>query len=244
MFNEKVEADLHLKLLANEPIEFLSIGKLRVPSIREIISIGESKYNEYLSILLFDKENLEDAGIIDEKLSTYELVISFVYHDEAFRRNFFNGLKIFFNKEINQHESGLVYFGEFSDEIYLDEDNLKLIQKILKIANFIEDEKKEEYEAGNERAKKFMEKLKKKKKNAVNTKQRINLHSLISSLSWKSSKGFDEILNLNMYQLYDGYRRLENMNNYHYTLTGIYTGNIDGKSVKMSEINWANIIKS
>jgi hypothetical protein len=72
--------------------------------------------------------------------------------------------------------------------------------------------------------------------------EKINLHSIISAVAWRTV-GFNEVLKLTIYQLYDGFYRLGLIDNYHYTFTGIYTGNIDGSKIKLPDINWANTIK-
>lgn len=233
--------DVNLRLLARLPVHIEGFGEITPPVLKNVISMGENKFQNSLSTLLFSKKSLEDTPPDYENFTDYQLVLSFVLYDDSFKESFFYGLRTFFNQEPQQHESGVIYFGEIEDELYLTEEVFHDMQEVLKIANFIEDKEEEVIEAGNERAKKFMEQLKKKKaKNPP--KQKLNLHSLISALSWKS-QGLDYVLGLTIYQLYDGYKRLENIDNYHYTLTGIYTGNIDSKGIKLPDINWANIIK-
>ncbi len=177
-------------------------------------------------------------------MSDFQLTMSYIYHDNFFKEMFFNGLNMIFSDDPIQHESGLVYFGELGNERVITDTSLNDIQEIVKIANWIkEPEEEEEIIPGNERARKFMEKLKLRKAKAPKPKPKQNLHSIVSSVSWKSTRGLDEIMNLTIYQLYNGLRTLDNIDNYHYTLTGIYTGNIDSKGIKLPDIHWANIIK-
>lgn len=234
--------DIRLKLLANVPIEVNGIGHLQLPSLRQVISMNESLHNTYISYLLFSKDSLSEQSEEMNDHSDYEILISFLYHESSFRELFFNVLEIIFGEQPN-YEEGIVYFGEFSEESVLTEEKWEFIKKIVKIGNFIEDKKEEEeYDAGNEYAKRFIEKLKRKKASEYKPPPKQNLHSMISAIGWKTV-GIDKVLDLTMYQLYDAFMRLENIDNYHYTLTGIYTGNIDSKGIKLSDINWANIIK-
>ena len=111
------------------------------------------------------------------------------------------------------------------------------------IANNISMDEEDEYIAGNERARKFIEQQKKKKAMlAKHKKQTINLRSIISGVGWKA-QSFEFISKLNIYQLYDGYGRLGVIDNYHYTMSGLYAGTVDSKSIKLPELNWANIIQ-
>jgi hypothetical protein len=139
---------------------------------------------------------------------------------------------------------GIVYFGEFSEDSILTEEKFEYIKRLVRIANNVpEKTEEEEYKAGNERARKFLEKIKKQKEEINKLKkQKINLHSIISAVGWKA-QSFDFISKLNIYQLYDGFYRLGYIDNYNYTMTGIYTGNIDGSKIKLPDINWANIIE-
>jgi len=235
--------DIHLKLLANVPIEINGIGHIQLPSLRQIISINESLHSAYLSYLLFSKDSLNETSEEMDRHSDYEILISFLYHQDSFRDFFLNALEMVFGEKPS-YEDGIVYFGEPSEDSVLSEEKWDLIKKVVKIGNFIEEKKdEEEIIPGNERARKFMEKLKKKKEQAPKIKPKQNLHSMISAIGWKTI-GIEDVLNLTIYQLYDAFMRLESMDNYHYTLTGIYTGNIDSKGIKLSDINWANIIKA
>lgn len=235
------ENDIHLKLLANLPVEIEGLGEITFPNIKEIIRMGENTYSTYISSLLFNKSHLQNTEGLEE-YSDYQLLCSFIEQNDSFRGSFFNALRLFFSKEPSKYMNlGLVYLGDLNDERLLSEESLIQLQKVIKIANFISDEQEEEYIPGNERARKFMEKLKKKKAQ-VQKKPKQNLHSIMSAVAWETV-GISEVVNLTIYQLYDAYRRLESFNNYHYTLTGIYTGNIDGKKINLPDINWANILK-
>lgn len=235
------DEDLKLKLLAGLPIPIGNLGELRPLKLIEIIKMTETKYNTYLSALLLNKNQLDVRDDVNlDEYTNFQVLISVLVYDVAFRNVFIEALQMFFNVEVGFiEEYGIVYFGDLSEERVLTEEFFDYIQKVLKIANFIKDEEPD-YVPGNERARKFIEKLKKKKAK-LPKKQKISLHSLISALGWK--KDIDRVLNLTVYQLYDGYQRLEYMDNYYYTLTGIYSGTINAKDINLSNINWANIIK-
>lgn len=237
MYND---TDIHLKLLAGMSVEIDGIGEFTPLTMREIISMGESVYNQRLSVLLFDKSKLDKSEM--DELTNFESLTVFLYYDQSFRDLFFYALKMFLGVEPDINKDGQILLSKNENVTILDEVGFDEIQRIAKLSNLIKSEKEDEYEAGNERARKFMEKLKKRKEKFAKVKdQKINLHSLISGLAWRSS--YNDVLNLTIYQLYDGFQRIEKINDYEYTLLGIYTGNIDGKKVKLPDINWANVIK-
>lgn len=237
------EQDIQLRLLANMPIEIDGIGKLQLPTLTEIIRMGESTYNYHLSLILFSK-NLVTSQDVNE-YSDFEVLSSLLLYDREFRKVIFEAIETFFDVSPQITSEGLVYFGDLSEFTILTEEKWNLIQKIIKLGNYIHGHQEDEYKPGNERARKFLEQQKKRKEMVAKLKKKeqpINLHSIISAVAWRTN-GFEQLLNLTIYQLYDGFYRLGLIDNYHYTFTGIYTGNIDGSKIKLPEINWANVIK-
>jgi hypothetical protein len=238
------DSDIHLKFELDLPVPVEGIGNFKAVNVLEIGKLGEELYNNLLSTLMFSKKNLK----IEQDLSEFtdvQLLYTFVHNDVHFAQMLFQAIELHFDSKPLLHEEGFIYFGELREENVLDDDKFQFIKKLIAISNNLKEPKKEEeYQAGNERAKKFMEKLKKKKEQLekVKKKDAITLHSMISAVGWKSNSFFD-VHKLNIYQLYDGFNRLGMIDNYHYTLTGIYSGSIDGSKIKLPEINWANNIK-
>jgi hypothetical protein len=235
------ELDIHLKLFANEPIEIKGIGQFQLPTIREVISMGYTSYLEKMSYLLFSKDSLEELNEEIENISDFELMINYNFHAENFRKALSLSFLFFFNNNHKTLDNGLIYFNNFEENTILTEEKWKLIQKIIRTAHFVPE--KEEYVAGNDKAKKLIEKImKNKKKNEKNQQEgKINLHSILSGIAWRTN-GIGSLLDLTIYQLYDGYYRLGVIDNHNYTMTGIYTGNVDGSKIKLLDINWVNKI--
>jgi hypothetical protein len=233
---------IHLKLLLNIPIHVEGIGNFHAPNLPEIVDLTEEIYNMSLSTIFFDKNRLEETKGLEE-YTNFEVLLSIINQDDSFRELFFYGLNLHLDVPVLLHSSGLIYFDEFSEESILTEDKFDYIKNLVKIANNVSDPKEEEYKPGNERARKFLEKIKQQRAEIEKVKKpKMNLHSIISAVGWKA-QSFKFINDLTIYQLYEGFRRLEYMDNYKFTMTGIYTGNIDGTKIKLPDINWANIIK-
>jgi hypothetical protein len=237
------DSDIRLKFLLGLPVQIEGIGNFYAPLVPNIVDLTEGIYNMSLSSLLFDKKHLTEQDGLEE-YSNFQILLSVINQDDSFREFFFYGLNLHIDTIPNYHEMGIVYFGEFSEDSILTEEKFEYIKRLVRIANNVpEKTEEEEYKAGNERARKFLEKIKKQKEEINKLKkQKINLHSIISAVGWKA-QSFDFISKLNIYQLYDGFYRLGYIDNYNYTMTGIYTGNIDGSKIKLPDINWANIIE-
>lgn len=235
--------DMELMLLANEPIPLEHVGNITSPRMRDIIKLGYSKYNEGLSSLLFDKSRISDLKNVEE--SNFILTCFFFHQDNSFRNSFKNGIKFSLGKDVDIVEvEGQPVF-DLGESLYIDETSFYDFQELVKLSNKVEfSNDADEYSAGNSKAKEMIERLLKGKAEKPQKKAVINLHSIISGLSWKSTSGINisNVFDLSVYQFYDGYHRLENIDYCNSVLTGIYTGNIDSKSIKMQEINWAKII--
>lgn len=239
--------DIELKLLCGQPVN-IDGGLLHSPKLKNVIRIGEALYSQHLSAILFDKKHID--GIEDdenyESYDTFELLCAYCYHNENFFNIFLDAVEFIFKERptLDTDESEVFFiFGDELNNWKIDKSNFSTIQKVIRISNYLKDEeKKEDYNPANERAKKFIEKLKKNKADTPKPKETMNLHSIISGLSWKLNN--INILNcseLTVYQLYNGFFTTEKIDNYQFTLSGIYAGNVDGKKINYKDIHWAKI---
>lgn len=241
------DEEIHLKFLLNSPVYVEGIGNFQVPLLSEIANMTEAYYNSSLSAIFLDKKQLDNQEEV-EKYTDFEIISSAALYDSSFRELFFSALNLHFKCKPIMHDRGIIYFTEsFDGDIFIDsiltEEKFHYIKKLVSIANSIGKAPEEEYNAGNEIARKLIEKIKKKKAEAMKyEKKKINLHSIISAVGWKA-ESFDSISKLSIYQLYNGYGRLGIIDNYHYTMTGIYAGTVDAKGIKLPDLNWANIIQ-
>jgi ABC-type multidrug transport system ATPase subunit len=151
---------------------------------------------------------------------------------------------MFFKDKVSySDEYYLFYLGDIHDGRIIYRDNYEEIKAIIRKQNFIQEKKKEEYNPANEQARQFIEKLKRLKKERPKTKETVNLHSIISSIAWKSHIGIHAVWDLTIYQLFDAYYRLDVVDNYDKTLAGIYAGTVDASKINMKELNWSKIIR-
>lgn len=240
--------ELHLKFLLGQSVYVEGLGYFHSPTLEEIVNMTEKKYNESVSALMFSKESLELNEEFDE-LTDFQVLSSLVHNDDHFKNIYSEGLQLHFDKvpnlyELEDYGQTYFYFDELSDDTVINEEKYEYIKRLVRIANHIAEPKKEDFKAGNDMARKFIEEQRKRKARLAQYKKpKSNLHSIISAIGWKAQK-FDFINNLNIYQLYDGYSRYHFLDNYHYTMSGIYAGTVDGSKVKAEDIDWANILNT
>jgi hypothetical protein len=234
-----IDESISLKLLLGQPVSINGVN-IYSPTLNEIVSVGYDTYNYGLSSLLFDKNLFEDLKEIKE--SNFDLMVHFFVKDESFRNSVEIGSNLIFKEEIKVEIINNAPCFVLGDSL-VDHNSLEEIQRLIKIANRIPDKKPEdEFNPSNSKAKEFMDKILGDRAKRPPKKPITNLPSIVSGLSWKSNLNILEIGNLTIYQVYDGYYRMENIDHYNGILTGIYTGNIDSSKIKLQESAWTKII--
>nr|WP_156736255.1 hypothetical protein [Mycobacterium sp. E3298] len=236
--------DIELKLLAGMPIEINGCGLLYTPTVRDIIEIGEIKYNQYLSVLLFDKSNA-DVEIPDE-ISNFEFFFINCVYSTTFKSIALEAFNFIFRMrpELCDADTSLDPFLYFEDGSKIDKSNFEFIQEVVRIGHHVKLQKRdEEYNFANETARKFIEKVKAFRESVkVKKKDDLTLHSMINGMAWKShSVNLFNIFELTIYQLRYGFLALNNIDDYQFTLHGIYAGTIDTKKIKFDKLQWAKI---
>ena len=234
-------ANLELKLLKGSTIIIDGI-KIKPLTLAIIVDdLGFDQYAQLLSILGFDKSKFKDDIPEDE----YEKVCNFdffVAHETLmnsfldFLRMVLNYLDIYY---IPQYQSIVLECGK--EVVFINRDNADKIVNVFRKMYNITIEKEEEYNPANDRARAIIEQIKKKKEAYANIhkEEEVDLNSIISGVAWKSTNtNIFNLFDLTIYQLYDAYYRLEIVDNYYNTITGLYTGNIDGKTVNPKKISW------
>ncbi len=241
--------DIELKLLAGYPIE-TSVGLIYQPSIKNIIEMGEDKYNQFLGLLLFDTDLLDipsdilkQIGI--DRFTTFDFLFLQSVADSDFKKILIDAMSFFFKKNVgvldNYH---LFYVGNIEDQNFIDRDIYDYIKKILIKLNYLKDlEEEEELQFANDLARQWYLDIKKAEQNQPKPKPQVSLHSIISALYWRTNKSMNEMLDMTVYQLYDGYHRLFLIDDCLGIRQGIYHGTINGKEIKPAQLNWAKIIK-
>lgn len=237
--------EVKLKLLANRPIFLPEAGFIYPPTLNQIIDIGFGGYNELLSCLLIDKTAFKQQPqeeFVNSDIFFFNCLqnIEFRKLSEQIASVLFRSESSFFTTEetigIRVGESGCIKHENFDD-----------FQTILRLMNNIkEPESEPEYKAGNSKAQEMINMIMRNKKKQPKPKanSKMDLHSIISGLAWKDNGiNLTNIFDLNIYQIYNGLFTTNNIDNYNFTVTGVYAGTLDGKKIKMEDLHWANKIK-
>lgn len=241
--------NIELKLLGGYPIE-TDVGNMYQPKVKDIIEIDESQYNHYLGLLLYDTDLLEtkedilkSMGI--DKITTFKFLVLQSIASEDFKNIILNALQFFFKQPVYLlGEYGIFYVGDVASQQFITTNNYDYIKKVLIKMNYLRNmEEEEELQFANEMAREWYLNIKKAEQNQPKPKPQVNLHSIISAMMWRTNKSIDEILNMTVYQLYDGYHRLFLIDDSLSMKQGIYQGTVDRDKVKPSDLNWAKIIK-
>lgn len=240
---------IELNLLAGDSIQ-TDIALMHQPKIRDVINISEDIYNQYIGILLYDTDLLEipqnDLKQLKlDKISTFDFLYFQSIANIEFRRLVKKALEFFFKDKIYLLDNYRIFLvGDIQKQQVINRDNYNIIRQMLIKMNYLKDmEEEETLEFANEMAREWYLNIKKDELKRPKSKPQVNLHSIISAMMWRTNKSVDEILNMTVYQLYDGYYRLFLIDDCLSIKQGIYQGTVDGEKVKPNELNWAKIIK-
>lgn len=241
--------NLELKLLSGYSIE-TEVGDMYQPKIKDIIDIDESQYNQFIGLLLYDTDVMESRKEIMESfeltdITTLEFLVIQSFTNAEVKDIITNALEFFFKQPISlSSKYGVFHIGNIEDMKIINTKNYKYIKDVLIKMNYLKElEEEEEIDFANEMAREWYMNIKKMEQNQPKPKPQVNLHSIISAMMWRTNKSIDEILNMTVYQLYDGYHRLFLIDDCLGVKQGIYSGTIDSSKIKPVELNWAKIIK-
>ena len=217
---------------------------IKHPKLIDIKKLGYEKYNNYINLLSMTPIDIADVlwfenNIWFEDLNVWKFFISiYVQYPEIQ-----DALKWFTDLDFSvaENENGIYLYSE-NNHMAINEHFYMEILDFIKDINFIPDKSKLDISrAGNRKTKLYLLEQERKKRNKKH-KTKIDLSSIVSSLIWKS--GNDNVWNLPIFTVYEGYFRLNAIDNYDKTVTALYSGNIDTTKTKidLDKINWSNII--
>lgn len=228
--------DLELMLLAGED---MNVGNINIKplDLRTIIREGYSIYNEYLAVVTSEIKDFIDTKEvkIPEEMTVMDLILS--SGNERLIKKFVNGLAFFLGEEdfVFDDEIGLIFGdidGEFDDLKIVNHENFDELADVIRYQNCAKPpEEKEKYNPKNSKAKAIIERLKKAKEKVKEAKKskdgdsNIDFYSIVSSVSTKSNSiNKMNVWDLNMYQLYDEYKRLEMISGYDTSILAMCNG--------------------
>lgn len=237
-----IKIDDELRLLKGSSF-FVDGIEIKPFTIGEIVEIGHEKYQQMMNIFALEIEDV--IKDIPEELNGITVFDLFLRSglQELFE-GFIGATSLFLRIE---NTNDFAIDEEFNVVVNktkkINRDNWSNICEIIQMQNCVKREKSEDYNPANEEARKIIEKIKAlKRENPI--KELITLPSMISGIANKSNNlNILNIWDLTIYQLYDALNRLNLIDNYQFTLNGIYAGTVNGEKINMKDLNWMNIIK-
>lgn len=217
---------------------------IKHPKLIDIKKLGYQKYMQYISNLILSPKDIADILWFEsqqwyEDISHWTFFIQMYMNETSYK----DALKWFTGYEfyVMTDKDNNLFLADIEKKIIINEFTFMVLLDFIKQINFIPN-KIDLDNCGNKHTKIYLLKqmYKKRKKN---TKEKIDLASIISAVDWKSSKG-NEIWNFSIYRIYEGYFRLNQIDNYDKTMMGLYFGTIDTSKnpIDFEKINWSNII--
>jgi hypothetical protein len=228
---------------------------IKHPKLLDILKIGQDKYAAYVSVLtlsplhvadiLYDNFKIWYKDITSWTLFINNLIAEMQNKDtdqimsEALE--FFTGLK--FNPMMDANDNLMLINSD--KNVVINEITFNAMCQFIKDINFMEDAEiyYQLQNAGSKgTAKYIMRQIASKRK--IKNKNDVDLQSICSSLLWKTGVG-EELFNYPIYRIYEGYARLNALDNWDKTVTAYYAGTIDTEKTKINfeKINWSKILK-
>lgn len=234
-----------LSLLRGAPYEVNQYITISQPTIAQIADHGEDKYWQLVSAI--------NATSYDYRFQLYDMGIDYEDIDDF----------TVFCMTISQFtlEDTSILFGDFSfnklkptlvlDEISLiDEDSGAVVDSVIYelIVGYIRQVhgvKRTYRSAGNAGAREYYfneerrlieQQIEEAAKKGPTSMFEPLISSLVNCGDFKYD--YDSVWQLRIYQFMDAVKRIKQLYNYKNLMTGIYTGNIDPKSISDRELNW------
>lgn len=247
------ELSLKLKLLSGEPIEIdENVGKLKPLTFRDIISYGYTNYLMMLNVMILDigdLVNMDSPEMVQFKdigVNVFDVMVQ-MGGDEIITE-LKKALSLFFNDVVDvDTELHIISIGSDENTRVIDRENFDKVREVIKWQNGINKfgDEASPSEEDSEAVRQIKEKLKKGKDQVAKSKQEdgeneLDIADIISAVSTKSnSLNKMSIFDLTVFQLYDEFKRLELIDQYHISIKSMLAG---AKDVKLkhwsSKLDW------
>lgn len=218
------ELDLQLKLLSDEPI-FIDDVPVRKVSFNDIAKIGFLRYLQVLGYLTIDADELAEFG--DEKIdNAFIFIVSLCSASQQFCKDFIAVCKILFGNTPKSFSSKVIEF----DDFLLTLDNFDDVISVIKIRNGMQKSSEEIDENPADKATAELLKrrraLRKKLADAKKSDEsgNVTVVDLISVFASISQIPLCVVMEMDMYQLVNQFKRFQIYDNYKTSLEAMMHG--------------------
>ena len=224
-------------MLAGLPLHVPSVGDIKQPKLIDIAEIGYEIYDNYLSILTFDLDDLQldmPKEINGYKITTYDICVSNCMNNEDFKKRFLSGLSFFFQETVSFYDDfGFFYVGDLENKRYIHKDNYEYVKIVIKVVNDMEksrQKEEKEYNPGNAKAKEIADRLKKareqvnKIKGKSSENESISFADLVSAFCIHGNVNIKEVWDLTIYQFNNQFQRMQVFDDYDISIRSLLAG--------------------
>lgn len=234
---------LEMKLLKGSEINIEGL-KIKPHTLHEIVDeYGLDRYYKVIGFTVLQKKDVNEYIRLDSEVYDKTTVFQMLLANEMLAQYLIDFFKFILRFE------DIYYIGDFfsimvnykEKYVVINKDNIdRILDKIfMAYCISLPREEKEDFKPANEAARRLMEQIKKNRAKAPKKKANFDLSSIISGMSWKCSNiSILNIWDLTLYQLYDGFYRLDVIDNYDKTLSSVYHGMMDATKVDFKNKNW------
>lgn len=217
--------------------------RIQIPTLREILEFGESKYYGLVTTLtsmpIDMLVELDDLGIDYTEINDYELFcLFFPILKTQDTRLVFGGLDLTkFEPAINEQNGTLVMIDQEND-IMIDRAIQVQIADVLRKIHHLE---KNIRKPANEEAKRYLlERARRKRKRNKNNADTSQLESLIVAMvnTEEFKYNFDNVKDLTIYQFNESVRQIIKKVDFNNKMIGVYAGTVDAKTLSQDDLNW------
>lgn len=234
---------LELKLLKGSEINIEGL-KIKPHTLHELVDdYGFDNYYNVIGFTVLQKRDVNEYIKLEKEVYEKTTVFQMLLANGMLAQYLLNFFKFVLRiDEVYYMESFFSIMVYYSDHyVVIDKNNIdRILNQIFKAYCItIPKEEKEDFKPANEAARRLMEQIKKNRAKAPKKKADFDLSSIISGMAWKCSNvNINDIWNLTLYQLYDGFYRLDIIDNYDKTLSSIYHGMMDASKIDFKKKNW------
>jgi hypothetical protein len=227
----ELTSSIKMKLISGLPIEVDSIGEIKPLTLLEIAEKGYDKYQHLLNFFAFTKSDFIKEEFLDKvDIPLFSMMLAF--SDDEFKDYIVQAIKYFMGVDVEIILEHLMIIPKDPTLHWaISNDNFDDLKQVIRWQNGLDEGKtQEEIRYKDDRARRIQERLlnAKSKVDAQKRKEGNADLDFVDIISAIASKSFSlnklTILNLTVYQMYDEFRRLDIIDNYHVGLSAMMQG--------------------
>jgi len=242
-----IDLDLSLKLLSGMPIKIDNLCTLFPTTLKKIAETGVTIYNQYLSILCLETEDIKKLYDIKEDISPFDFITTYSYHNNEYEKIVIEAFEFFIKEPVRFNRQGFFYLGELDSQKYIDQNNYELFRKVIRKQNCLDYLEEEKALVADEKTREILEKMKKaeemvrKIKNGNQDGESLSLFDLVSILAGHGNNlNLSNIWDLTMFQFNDAFNRMKMLEEYTVNIQSLLHG-ADSKKIEL--VHWMSKIK-